>query len=206
MKLKGHIKGRFISRILNFLKNLSCGLKIIRKFVEVDRNFYKTFNKSLSIHTNQILLSCNRLELSPRSFTHVFKKIETTMRWNCMSKALRFLQITAEHQDCPFFTVFLTTKSLSQNISITLLQISLKLHEHRGCYWRKKLPWTILEEQFPVPRNTAGSKIGNGGMSLLWQLRCHCNLDHDKLSSLSNTTVVAIFLNLCLCLTSQVWA
>ena len=39
-----------------------------------------------------------------------------------------------------FFTVFLTTKSLSQNISITLLQISLKLHEHRGCYWRKKLP------------------------------------------------------------------
>ena len=44
-----------------------------------------------------------------------------------MSKALHFLQITAEHQDYPFFTVFLTTKSLSQNISITLLQISLKL-------------------------------------------------------------------------------
>ena len=37
------------------------------------------------------LLSSNRLELSPRSFTHVFKKIETTMRWHCMSKALRFL-------------------------------------------------------------------------------------------------------------------
>ena len=34
-----------------------------------------------------------------------------------MSKAPRFLQITAEHQDCPFFTVFLTTKYLSQNIS-----------------------------------------------------------------------------------------
>ena len=120
------------------------------------------------------------------------------MRWNCMSKALRFLQITAEHQDCPFFTVFLTTKSLSQNISITLLQISLKLHEHRGGYWRKKLPWTILEEQFPVPRNTAASKIGNNVISLLWQLRCHCNPDHNKLSSLSNTTVVAIFPNLCL--------
>ena len=206
MKLKGHIKGRFISRILNFLKNLSCGLKIIRKFVEVERNFYKTFNKSLSIHTNQILLSCNRLELSPWSSTHVFKKIETTMRWNCMSKALRFSQITAKKQYCPVFTVFLAIKTSSQNISITLLQISLKLHEHRGRCWRKKLPWTILEEQFPVPRNTAGSKIGNGGMSLLWQLRCHCNLDHDKLSSLSNTTVVAIFLNLCLCLTSQVWA
>ena len=29
LKLKGHIKGRLISRILNFLKNLSSGLKII---------------------------------------------------------------------------------------------------------------------------------------------------------------------------------
>ena len=120
------------------------------------------------------------------------------MRWNCMSKALRFLQITAEHQDCPFFTVFLTTKSLSQNISITLLQISLKRHEHRGCYWRKKLPWMIFEEQFPVPKYTAASKIGNSVISLLWQLRCSCNPDHNKFSSLSNTTVVAIFPKLCL--------
>ena len=120
------------------------------------------------------------------------------MRWNCMSKALRFLQITAEHQDCTFFTVFLTTKSLSQNILITFLQISLKLHEHRGSYWRKKLPWTILEEQFPVPRHTIVSKIGNSVISLLWQLRCHCNPDHNQFSSLSNTTVVAIFPKLCL--------
>ena len=119
------------------------------------------------------------------------------MRWNCMSKALGFLQITAEHQDCPFFTVFLTTKSLSQNISITLLQISLKLHEHRGRYWRKKLLWTILEEQFPVPRYTAASKIGNSVISLLWQLRCRCNPNNKKFSSLSNTTVVAIFPKLC---------
>ena len=120
------------------------------------------------------------------------------MRWNCMSKALRFLQITAKHQDCPFFTLFLTTNSLSQNISITLLQISLKLHEHRGCYWRKKLPWMIFEEQFPVPRYTAASKIGNSVISLLWQLRCRCNPDHNKFSSSSNTTVVAIFPKLCL--------
>ena len=120
------------------------------------------------------------------------------MRWNCMSKALRFLQITAKHQDCPFFTVLLIKKTSSQNISITLLQISLKLQEHRGGYWRKKLPWTILEEQFPVPRYTAASKIGNSVISLLWQLRCRCNPDHNKFSSLSNTTVVAIFTNLCL--------
>ena len=120
------------------------------------------------------------------------------MRWNCMSKALRFLQITAEHQDCPFFTVFLTTKSLSQYISITLLQISLKLHEHRGCYWRKKLQWMIFKEQFPVPRYTAASKIGNSVIPLLWQLRCRWNPDHNKFSSSSNTTVVAIFPKLCL--------
>ena len=30
LKLKSHIKGRLISRILNFSKNLSSGLKIIR--------------------------------------------------------------------------------------------------------------------------------------------------------------------------------
>ena len=83
------------------------------------------------------------------------------------------------------------------SISITLLRISLKLHEHRGRYWKKKLLWTILEEQFPVPRYTAASKIGNSVISLLWQLRCHCNPDHNKFSSLSNTTVVPIFANLC---------
>ena len=44
-----------------------------------------------------------------------------------MSKALRFLQITAKHQDFPVLTVFLTIKSSSQIIAITL-----KLHEHRG--------------------------------------------------------------------------
>ena len=53
-----------------------------------------------------------------------------------MSKALRLVQITVEHQDCQFFTVFLTKKTSSQNISMTLLQISLKLHEHRGSYRR----------------------------------------------------------------------
>ena len=133
----------------------------------------------------------------PWSFTHAFKKIETTMRWNAMSKALHFLQITAKQQYCPFFTVFLTIKTLSQNISITLLQISLKLHEHRGCYWTKKLPWMIFEEQFPVPRYTAASKIGNSVISLLWQLRCRFNPDLNKVLSLSNTTVVAIFPKLC---------
>ena len=49
-----------------------------------------------------------------------------------MSKALHFLQITAIHQPFPFLTVFLTIKTSSQNILIMILQILLKLHEHRG--------------------------------------------------------------------------
>ena len=155
-------------------------------------------NKSASIHTNKTLLSSNRLQLSPWSFTYVFKTIETSMRWNFMSKALHFLQITDKQQYCPFSTVFQTIKTSSQNITITLLQISLKLHEHWGRYWTEKLPWTILGGQFSKPRYTAASKIGNSFISLLWQLRCRCNPDHNKFSSLSNTTVGAIFPKLCL--------
>ena len=56
----------------------------------------------------------------------------------------------------------------------------------------------ILEEQFPVPRNTSVSKIGNSVISLLWQLRCHCNPDHKRFSALSNTTALAIFPKPCL--------
>ena len=111
------------------------------------------------------------------------------MRSKRISKALCFQQITAKLQDYPFFTVLLIIKTPSQNISITLLKFSLKSHEHRGCYWRKKLPWTILEKQFPVPRNAAARKIGNGIIPLLWQLQCLWNPYHNKFSSLSNTTV-----------------
>ena len=56
----------------------------------------------------------------------------------------------------------------------------------------------IFEEQFLVPRYTAASKIGNSVISLLCQVRCRCNPDHNKFASSSNTTVVAIFPKLCL--------
>ena len=107
-------------------------------------------------------------------------------------------QANLHHPTIEFTTETFDTETASQNISITLLQISLKLHEHRGSYWRKKLPWMILEEQFPVPIYTAVSKISNSVISLLWQLRCRCNPDHNKFSSLSSTTVVPIFSKLCL--------
>ena len=50
-----------------------------------------------------------------------------------------------------------------------------------------------------VSRNITASNMGNGRViSLLWQLQCHYIPDHDKFSSLSNITVVAIFPNVCL--------
>ena len=65
----------------------------------------------------------------------------------------------------------------------------------------------ISEEQFLVPRYTAASKIGNSVISLPGQLRCRCNPDDNKFSSLSNTTVVAFFPKLCLCdvVYAQTW-
>ena len=54
LKLKDHIKGRLILRILIFFKkSLLSGLKIIRLFLKVDQNVYKTANKSASMHANQ---------------------------------------------------------------------------------------------------------------------------------------------------------
>ena len=129
--------------------NLLSGLKMICLFVKVDQNVYKTANKSALIYTNQIqLLSSNngqRLRAISMIF-HVFlKRIkQSSMRWNnCISKTLRFLQTTTEHQYCPVFNTLLTIKTSSQNISIMLSQISLELHEHRDGYWKKKFPWTI---------------------------------------------------------------
>ena len=47
-------------------------------------------------------------------------------------------------------------------------------------------------------RKIAASIIGKGVILLLWQLQCHCNPDHNKISSLFDTTVVKIFPNICL--------
>ena len=164
----------------------------------MDRNVYKTANKSTSIHTNQILLSSSRLELYSLIFHTRFFKDLNYYEVKLYVKSASFSTDNGQTSRLFIFCCILSIKTSFQNISITLLQISLKLLEHRGCYWREKLPWMIFEEQFPVPRYTAASKIGNSVISLLWQLRCRCNPDHNKFSSLSNTTVVAIFPNLCL--------
>ena len=78
------------------LKNL----KFFKKSIEPFKNYSlicergpkcsQTAKKNASIHTYQILLPSNRLELSPWSFRHGFEKVETTVRWNCMSKRFVF--------------------------------------------------------------------------------------------------------------------
>ena len=54
LKLKGHIKGRLISRILNLKKSIE-QFKNYSQFDKEDQNVYKTANKSTSIHPNQTL-------------------------------------------------------------------------------------------------------------------------------------------------------
>ena len=117
------------------------------------------------------------------------------MRWNCMSKALRFVQITAKHQDFPFLKVFLIIKASFQNILITLLRLCLNFTNIEATVLEKKSP---CERFGKVPRaeNLCWSKIGNGVISLPWQLRCHCNPMTTNFHL--NTTVVAIFPNVCL--------
>ena len=90
----------FISRI-SFLKKISSSFKIIRLFVKVDQNIYKKAEESTSMYDIQIPLSFDRLKLSPWFFQICLNVNKTTLRQNWVSKALRFLKMTAEHQDCP---------------------------------------------------------------------------------------------------------
>ena len=97
-----------------------------------------------------------------------------------MKLHVKSASFSADNGQTSRLSIFYCVSSHKNFIPKYLLQISLKLHEHRGRYWRKKLPWTILEEQFPVPRYTAASKLDNSVISLLWQLRCRCNPDHNN--------------------------
>ena len=71
--------------------------------------FTKLLTRRALIHTNQILLSRNRLKLSLWSFTHVFQRIETSMRRNLL----------------PFKSaLFSTNKGWTSTISLTINKIS----------------------------------------------------------------------------------
>ena len=75
LKLRHHIKGWLISRFLNFLKNLSRGLKIICLFVKVAWNVYITANKSTPIHTNQILIANKLTDRRPDVTTSLTNQV-----------------------------------------------------------------------------------------------------------------------------------
>ena len=68
-----------------------------------------------------------------------------------MSKALRFLQITAKHHDFPFLTVFLTVKTSSRTISIKLLQFCINFANIENTVLAKKAPVNDFV-RLPVPR------------------------------------------------------
>ena len=125
------------------------------------------------------------------------KKLLLTMRGSFISKALRFRQIyNGRTSRLSSFKCISIIKTSSQN-SISYRFCLNFTNIEAASYWRKKLSWKILEEEFPVPRNTAASKKGNNVIWLLWQLRCHCYPDQCKCSSSSNTAVAVIFPNLC---------
>lgn len=88
---------------------------------------------------------------------------------------------------CLVITVFLTTKTLSQNISKTLLQILFKLHKHWSKYWKNSPLWVIVEKKLRAPRNTALSKIINAvAMTTLMSTKNA----HNKFSSFSDKAMV----------------
>ena len=125
-------------------------------------------------------------------FTHVFKKTETTVSWNCISKgkALHFLQITAKHQDCPIFTViFLTINTfIPKYLDNALMDFALTSRTSTRLLEERKKSSQCREIRLHVKYDV---------ISMPRQLRCHYNPDQNEFSSLSNTDVVIIFPNLC---------
>ena len=78
----------------------------------------------------------------PQTFLKRLKLLWGEIAW---SKALRFLQITAKHQDFLFFyRIFNDKKFIPQYLDNALTDFALALRTSRRPYLRKKLPWTIF--------------------------------------------------------------
>ena len=112
-----------------------------------------------------------------------------------MSKALRFVQITAKHQDFPFLTVFLIIKTSFQNISITLLRFCLNFTNIEAIVLEKNAPVNDFVT-FPMPRIIAEVK------QVMGSFRCYDSSDVIATLMMTNfylnRTEVAIFPNVCL--------
>ena len=80
-----------------------------------------------------------------------------------LSKALCFLKITAEHQDCPVSNVILTVKASPQNSPHRFFSNFTNIGAGFG---EKGFSEHFLEE-LAVPRNSASGNINNDVISLL---------------------------------------
>ena len=93
------------------------------------------------------------------------------MRWNCIPKARRVLQILPYYLNSMFFTVFMTLETSSPKISITLSQNLFKLCQHWGRYRRYMLPWAISE------KISWCRAIRTKLINVMTSLRCYDNSD-----------------------------
>ena len=100
-----------------FKKNLSSGLNIIRLFVKVDQNVYKTDNKSASIHMKSFFLTIGWSYL--HDLSHRFLK-RLKLLWGEMAFQSRLV-----------FYRWRPNIKIVQFLPITRLQISLKLWSMR---------------------------------------------------------------------------
>ena len=120
------------------------------------------------------------------------------MRWNCKSKALRFLQITAKNLRFSCSYRISNNKNFIPKYLDNALKVLLKLHKHRGDrIGERKFLWTILWGS--RAGNHCWSKIGN------WRGKSFCCYDNFDVIATPmmtnfhlNTTMVAIFPNVCL--------
>jgi len=90
-------------------------------FLPLAENIKKMDKLAPGEHYDIIVLDGTWRQAKDIFHKHVFRKVETILRWNLhFEKRFFFPNITAEHQDCPVLTVFLAMKTSSQNNSQTL--------------------------------------------------------------------------------------
>ena len=128
------------------------------------------------------------------------------MRLNCMSTKLhvKSASFSTDNGQTSRFS-FSYRISYDENFIPKYFDNALTLHEHRGDRSREK---SSCERFCKVPNaeKYRWSKIGNGVISSLWQLRCHWTLVMKNFHL--NTTVVAIFPNVrffCDLVYAQTW-
>ena len=91
-----------------------------------------------------------------------------------------------------------TCKSKKERLWCEEFEYSCVTHRWRSTSHFYALIGQNLRSEFMLKTYAAsGNLFTDCVISLLWQLRWYCNPDHNKFLSLSNTTVVATFPNLC---------